>query len=81
MNNPIRYQDATITEYADGTEEVRFSNAEWEIMRKDPAFGYVRHCGHPTNANQFGEFGDCPICEAGYADYDDDGGFAPAGQS
>lgn len=89
MNNPIRYEDPLITEYADGTEEVRFTDAEWAVMMRDPAFGYVRRCGHPTNANQYGEYGDCPICESlmmygpdDYAgDLDVDGGFAPAGQS
>jgi hypothetical protein len=66
MNNAIRFQDATITEYADGTEEVRFTDAEWAIMRNDPAFGYVRRCGHPTTIyNGVLIDNDCPICEAG----------------
>lgn len=44
------YEDEVITEYADGTETVRFSDAEWEVMLADPAFGYVHPCGHPTSA-------------------------------
>jgi len=59
----ITYQDDLVTERSDGSEEVRFTDAEWAVMMKDPAFGYVRPCGHPTNANQFGEMGDCLICE------------------
>lgn len=65
MPNAIRYQDATLTEYADGTEEVRFSDAEWAVMRNDPAFGYVRPCGHKTTiVSGILRDDDCPFCEA-----------------
>jgi len=47
----IVYEDKFITEFSDGTEEVRFTEAEWEVMLADPAFGYVHAgCGHPTSA-------------------------------
>jgi hypothetical protein len=48
----VTYQDEGITEYDDGTEEVRFTDAEWERMLADPAFGYVHRCGHPTSAGE-----------------------------
>lgn len=41
----ITYQDSQITEYDDGTEEVRFTEEEWAIMLADPAFGYVCSAG------------------------------------
>lgn len=48
-NARVVYEDEFITERADGTEEVRFSDREWEVMSRDPAFGYVHRCGHPTS--------------------------------
>jgi hypothetical protein len=57
------FEDDLVTEYSDGREEVRFTESEWSVMMTDPSFGYVRSCGHPTNANQYGEYGDCLICE------------------
>lgn len=63
----VTYQDATITEYDDGTEEVRFTDAEWERMLADPAFGYVCHNGHRLNDSdhRFMQVeGMCPSCFA-----------------
>jgi hypothetical protein len=37
----IVYEDEFVTERDDGTVEVRFTDAEWEMMLSDPAFGYV----------------------------------------
>lgn len=46
-NTRIVYQDDQVTEYEDGTEEVRFSDAEWEAMSLRPRyFGLVLQCGH-----------------------------------
>jgi hypothetical protein len=78
------YEDDLVTEYSDGTEEVRFTNEELEAMAADPVrFGLVRRCGHAFSfAYGSPVDSDCMICEAGAEyDYDDDGGFAPAGQS
>jgi len=63
----VVYQDSKVTEYDDGREEVRFSDKEWEIMRSDPAFGYIRRCGHKTTIVN-GELidTDCMECESGY---------------
>ena len=41
----ITYQDAQVTEYSDGTEEVRFTDEEWAIMLADPKYGYVCRAG------------------------------------
>lgn len=63
----IVYEDEFITEYDDGTEEVRFTDAEWEQMLTDPRFGYVFSCGHriPVDTHgQPGGDGTCWICEA-----------------
>jgi hypothetical protein len=72
MANVI-FQDELHTAYDDGTEEVRFTDAELDMMAADPAFGYVRTCGHPVERsmqnNPFGP-GDCPICEGEMAAYD-----------
>lgn len=58
----IVYEDATVTEYDDGTEEVRFTEAEWERMLSDPAFGYVCRAGHRlTDADH--RYGACMSCE------------------
>lgn len=46
----IVYEDERVTEYNDGTEEVRFSEEEWKVMERNPRyFGLVLPCGH---ANQ-----------------------------
>jgi len=37
----VVYEDEFLTEYDDGTDEVRFSAEEWEMMLADPAYGYV----------------------------------------
>jgi hypothetical protein len=57
----IVYEDALVTEYDDGREEVRFTDEEWAVMMRDPAFGYVFPCGHrrPENSD-----GTCWECEA-----------------
>ena len=60
----IRYQDEWITEYADGTEEVRFSDAEWAMMMEDPVrFGYACPSGHAWSAAEC-EHGHCNACIA-----------------
>jgi hypothetical protein len=46
------YEDEFVTERADGSTDVRFSDEEWERMSKDPAFGYVHRCGHPTSSHE-----------------------------
>jgi hypothetical protein len=52
-----------IREFDDGTEEVFFSEAEWDRMLSDPAFGYVCRAGHRmTDADH--RFGGCLTCEA-----------------
>ena len=58
----IIHESEFVTEYDDGTEEVRFSPAEWEIMSKDPRFGYILRCGHPATASL--SDGSCSRCEA-----------------
>jgi len=71
----VVYEDEFITERADGTEEVRFTDAEWDRMYADPAFGYVHRCGHPTSSHErrametgMGDT-DCRICENESEDY------------
>lgn len=75
----IIHESKFVTEYSDGTEEVRFSEAEWAIMQQDPAFGYVGRCGHSALA--FLSDGSCPVCEALMStepsDFSDDD-FSPA---
>ena len=58
----IVHESEFVTEYDDGTEEVRFSKEEWDIMQHDPRFGYIRTCGHPATASL--SDGSCAICEA-----------------
>lgn len=58
----IVYEDATITEYADGREEVRFTADEWERMLADPAFGYVCRLGHRLSDADH-RYGACLTCE------------------
>lgn len=69
----VTYQDEFITEYDDGTEEVRFTAEEWAVMLSDPKFGYVCHMGHRLPANHHLGDGTCWECEgeaeAAYADY------------
>jgi hypothetical protein len=68
----ITYQDDSITEYDDGTEEVRFTAEEWERMLADPAFGYVCRFGH-TLRDADHRYGSCLACEhAAEAWLDDD---------
>lgn len=82
----IVYQDEGITEYDDGTEEVTFTEAEWEVMLNDPAFGYVCHNGHRLNDADrrfIVSEGICPTCfndaENAYYDYLDANGIDEAG--
>ncbi|MGW8178001.1 MAG: hypothetical protein ACWGQW_04305 [bacterium] len=51
-----------IREFDDGTEEVFFSEAQWERMMSDPAFGYVCRVGHPMSDADH-RFGGCLTCE------------------
>ncbi len=58
----IVYEDPLVTEYSDGTEEVRFTEEEYAAMAADPVrFGYAFPCGHrrPENTD-----GTCWECEA-----------------
>lgn len=58
-----------IREFDDGTEEAFFSEAEWDVMLNDPAFGYVCQAGHRmTEADH--RFGSCLTCE--HSDCGDD---------
>ncbi len=70
------YEDEFITEYDDGTEEVRFTEAEWEVMLNDPAFGYVcnarKHRLTDSDRNFIAVEGVCPSCMADYeAEYEE----------
>ena len=59
----IIYQDERVTEYADGTEEVSFSQDEWRVMERNPRyFGLVQKCGHALS-HQWST-GECGACEA-----------------
>lgn len=64
----ITYEDEFLTEYDDGTEEVRFSEAEWEVMLADPAFGYVcqarKHRLQERDHQFIAVEGICPGCYA-----------------
>lgn len=56
------YEDERVTEYDDGTEEVRFSEDEWKVMERNPRyFGLVQQCGHALGA-AMGD-GCCGTCE------------------
>lgn len=58
----IVYQDERVTEYRDGTEEVRFSEDEHEFMAANPRyFGLCLPCGHARSA-AMGD-GGCNVCE------------------
>jgi hypothetical protein len=62
----ITYEDDLVTEYSDGREEVRFTEAEWAAMRADPVrFGLARPCGHPLSYDADGQpiSSDCLVCE------------------
>lgn len=59
------YEDDLITEYSDGSTDVRFTGDEWEMMLNDPAFGYVCANGHRLSDSdrQFIAIeGICPNC-------------------
>jgi len=66
----IIHESKFVTEYDDGTEEVRFSEEEWDIMLKDPRFGYILGCGHPATASL--SDGSCSICEGLMSQEQDD---------
>lgn len=56
------YEDEFVTEYDDGTEEVRFTDAEWAEMLSDPKFGYVCRNGHRlSDGDRY--YGGCLTCE------------------
>jgi hypothetical protein len=57
----IVYEDEFVTEYNDGTTEVRFSDEEWEVMARSPRyFGLVLECGH--GLNHFNPAEGCNAC-------------------
>ena len=60
----IVYEDRYVTEYDDGTEEVRFSDAEARAMAQDPVyFGYSCRAGHPVREDDpFFIAEGCPTC-------------------
>ena len=59
----INENGSGIREFDDGTEEVFFSEEEWEVMMSDPAFGYVCRAGHAMSESDH-HFGSCLTCEA-----------------
>lgn len=69
----IIYQDDLITEFDDGTEEVRFTDAEWAMMMEDPVrFGYACPSGHAWSDSER-EHDHCHTCVAAQeADHDDE---------
>ena len=50
-----------VQEFSDGSERVFFSEAEWNVMLNDPAFGYVLRCGHSAH---YAWDGGCSKCFA-----------------
>lgn len=61
----VVYEDEFVTEYDDGTEDVRFTDAEWEVMLNDPRFGYVCQNGHRLSDSDrrfISVEGICPWC-------------------
>lgn len=72
MSPRIVYEDELVTEYDDGTEEVRFTPAEYEAMAADPAtFGLAcRH--HGAGPHWLRDHQLCLVCEVGPDDYPDD---------
>ena len=72
-----------IREYSDGTEECFFSEAEWDVMLSDPAFGYVCTNGHrlTDSDRRFIEVeGICPTCYGDAMAADEDYFYAEEGQ-
>jgi hypothetical protein len=70
----ITYESETITEWDDGTTDVRFREEEWIAMHKDPVyFGLACHAGHRLSQAE-GNNGFCGRCEA-QAEYE---GLIPA---
>ena len=65
MTARIVYQDTTVTEYDDGTEEVRFTQAEWEHMAAHPAdFGLACRT-HGAGPHWLRDHQLCMTCEVG----------------
>ena len=61
----IVYEDALITEYDDGTEEVRFTDDEWAVMAANPAmFGLACHL-HGAGSHWLRDHQLCMVCEVG----------------
>lgn len=60
----VVYHDEFITEYDDGTEEVRFSDDEYKAMMQDPVyFGYACLNGHRIREDDpFVMAEGCPYC-------------------
>jgi hypothetical protein len=59
------YEDDLVTEYDDGSTEVRFTDAEWKLMLSDPSFGYVCRNGHRLSDSDrkfIAIEGICPSC-------------------
>ena len=78
----VTYEDEFVTEYENGTEEVRFSDAEWNTMHQDPvAFELSCRNGHRLNRNwtYYYNTGDCLTCVNDYEmiDPDDEDSFRP----
>lgn len=63
----VYYQDEYTTEYDDGTEEHRFSDAEWNTMHRDPVY-YEMACrnghsfGYGNGRTFYENTGDCVVC-------------------
>lgn len=62
----IVYQDERVTEFKDGTEEVRFADDELRFMAQDPVyFGYACRAGHSIREDDpFVIAEGCPKCFA-----------------
>lgn len=70
----VVYEDEFVTEYNDGTEEVRFSDDEWAVMAADPArFGFA--CKLHGTRDWLRDHQLCMICEVGEPDdyYEEEG--------
>ena len=60
MTARITYQDSRVTEYEDGTEEVHFSDNEYNVMARSPRyFGLCLPCGHSNS-----HYDPCEGCNA-----------------
>lgn len=58
------YQDELVTEYNDGTEEIRFRDVEYVIMGEDPQdWGYACPMGLHAYSGGFDARGICGKCE------------------